>query len=480
MALTVNTNVSALIAQINLGRSSDRLSLSLERLSTGLKINRAVDDAAGLVISEYQRAQIAGLDQAITNVDRATTFAQTAEAALGEINALLIDLRQLAIDAANTGSHDTSGLNAIQNEVDYLLGSIDRIANTSKFGNKNILDGNQGLNGFSNNPDIEFVQASDLDALAGETTAVFTVDITAEASKTTVDAPITAVISAPGESLQINGKVIELTEGMTQGDVVEAINVFSGETGFTASLTDSTTIQLEANQYGVVDLAIYSNRDDTPGSSGFGDAGMAAEIILGMGSNVVGTIANNADAGTDESAQGLGSVLTGQFGHEGSLISVETEDVTGATDAQLVLNDHAPRFHVGAFAGDSTSVRIARSSSDALGIGVGSMFASLSKIDVRTPDGAGDAQVLIDRAIIEVSSQRGTIGAFQSQNLEKVKVNLESQFTNMSDAESVLRDTDFAKEITAFTNEQIRQQAATTVLGLANQTAQQVLALLAG
>ena len=133
MALSVQTNVAALTAQRNLQRSSDRLNVSLERLSTGYKINRAADDASGLVISEYQKAQISGLEQAIANTDRAVNLVQTAESGLGEINSILLSIRQLAVDSANTGANDPDVLAANQADIENLLSTIDRIADTTRW-----------------------------------------------------------------------------------------------------------------------------------------------------------------------------------------------------------------------------------------------------------------------------------------------------------------------------------------------------------
>src|SRR5438445_9382761 len=147
MSLSVINNVASLNAQANLNRTSSMLSKSLERLSSGLKINRGADGPAALVMSEEQRAQIAGLQTAINNTSKAVSMVQTTEGALNEVNTLLVKIRSLALDSANSGVNDSNALAANQAEVANALATIDRIAVNTQFGTKKILDGSAGING---------------------------------------------------------------------------------------------------------------------------------------------------------------------------------------------------------------------------------------------------------------------------------------------------------------------------------------------
>src|SRR5437667_2019733 len=160
MSLAINNNVASLTAQNNLSRTSGMLSKSLERLSSGLKINRGADGPAALVISEQQRAQIAGLQTAIDNTSKAVSLVQTTEGALNEVNSLLIKIRSLALDSANSGVNDASALAANQAEVTTALATIDRIASNTQFGSKKLLDGSAGINGSTDDPDVTFIRAS--------------------------------------------------------------------------------------------------------------------------------------------------------------------------------------------------------------------------------------------------------------------------------------------------------------------------------
>src|SRR6056297_3230551 len=174
MPLTISNNPSSLIAQNNLGKSNVAFKQSLERLSSGLKINRGADGPAALVISEKQRAQIAGLNAAINNSEKAVALIQTAEGALSEINSLLVKIRSLAIDSANAGFNDEDALAANQAEIDNALDTINRIANNTQFGTKKLLDGSAGINGVASVP----AQVTFLKATATTTAGTYTVDVT--------------------------------------------------------------------------------------------------------------------------------------------------------------------------------------------------------------------------------------------------------------------------------------------------------------
>ena len=170
MALTIANNPLALTAQHNLGKTTVSYQKSLERLSSGLKVNRGADGPAALVISEKQRAQIAGLNQAVDNTEKAVALVQTAEGALNEINSLLVKVRSLAIDSANEGVNDDDALAANQAEIDNALDTINRIANNTQFGTKKLLDGSAGIEGIPSTPStVTFLQATE-DTVEGQYT----------------------------------------------------------------------------------------------------------------------------------------------------------------------------------------------------------------------------------------------------------------------------------------------------------------------
>ena len=207
MSLKLANNVGAIAAQHNLTRTSGALGKSLERLSSGLKINRGADGPAGLVISEKHRAQIAGLKTAIDNTEKGVSVIQTAEGALNEINSLLVKVRGLALDSANTAVNDTDALAANQAEISNALDTINRIANNTQFGTKKLLDGSAGLTGLTNDTDVTFLKATSDTTAGSYAVAVTTVGERAEVIATTAQG---ATALAQDEVITVNGVNITL------------------------------------------------------------------------------------------------------------------------------------------------------------------------------------------------------------------------------------------------------------------------------
>lgn len=474
MALSVQTNAASLTGQRNLLNSTQRLGKSLERLSTGLRINRAADDASGLVISENQRAQISGLTQAVTNIDRAVNLVQTAESGLSEINSALLNIRQLAVDSANNGTLDGDALAANQAEIDNLLDTIDGIAGRSKFGTINLLDGSSGTVGDATNAAAHFVDAT------GRVTVPAGIGVTQDIEILT--AGERAVITGGGatldadETLTINGVVFNFASGTDTDQVVAAVNQRVSDTGVQArnnggTLTyetvdfgsdESITVAASTTALGVAAAGVVQNDQgvDIGGTIG-GVSGNGNGRLLAAGGVTVSIDAQNAT--TDSFTTGTGSRGSITFGP--------------GTDRV---------FQVGAFENETAILSLGNFATGSLGVGTDSTdinagnFTNLSQVNVETSDGAQSTIRVVDAAIGQVANARGRIGAFQANTLERTQSNVRTELQNLEEAESTVRDTEFASEIAKFTQEQIRQQAATTVLGLANQSSQGILSLLSG
>ena len=467
--LGIQNNVSALNAQHNLSRSQNNLNTSIERLSSGFKVNRGADGPAALVISEKQRAQIAGLKTAIDNTDKAVAVVQTAEGALTEINSLLVKARSLSIDSANTGVNDADALAANQAEIDNVLDTINRIAANTQFGDSNLLDGSSGLQGTASDADVTFLKATSDTSAGSYAVAVTTV---AERANTNAATGQTAALAAE-ETLTLNGVSISLNAGLDQNAVVDRINEFSGQTGVVADIDGGAT-RLRTEAFGTAaTIDVISDTANAVDSSGFGTT-----LVQDSGVNIAGTIGGNA-------ATGSGNVLTGSAGaSQGIMVSIAedaadlTSTVTGA-QGNVTIADNSLIFQIGANQNQTVSISIDSVESTGLGIGVaGNQFTSLNDISVTSAAGAQDSIGVIDAAIDEISTLRGTLGAFQGNTLESTATNMRSTLENTVNAESVIRDTDFADEISKFTNSQVLVQAGASVLSSANQSSQLILSLL--
>jgi flagellin len=490
MGLVITNNVSSLTAQHNLNRTSSNLAKSLERLSSGLKINRGADGPAALVISEQQRAQIAGLNAAIDNTSKAISLVQTAEGALNEINGLLVKIRGLAIDSANTGVNDANSLAANQAEVKNALETVDRIANNTQFGTRKLLNGESAISAT-----VSGANNGGLGALkAGTNTAAgaYTIAITAA---TGTGGAVTGPVGAG--SLAATGSVVISGGGLTSNVTIALAigdNVASTATKVQSAL-DNAGAQGGGTGKFVVDVVggnqirIRSNILGSAAITAASDsAGTAAVIGFASGAGTTGTagvaltVTANGQATTiSAGAQGLNNQVT--FGGSEGLsfrVTVTNGSVAAGTSTVVSVADNGLTFQIGANSNQTAKVSLEKATADVLGTGVSGLLtgvANLSLINITTFNGASDALKVVDQAINELTTLRGKLGAFQGQTLESTASNLRSTLENTVAAESVIRDTDFAHETSVLTKNQVLIQVGTTVLSNANQTAQLVLGL---
>ena len=471
MGLSIANNVTSLNAQNNLNKASMGVRSSVEKLSSGLKINRGSDGPAALVISEKQRAQIAGLKQAIENTEKAASVVQTGEGALNEINSLLVKVRSLAIDSANSGVNDDDALAANQAEIANALDTINRIANNTQFGTKRLLDGSAGISGTASDADVTFLKGTS-ETAAG--TYAVTITTLGERATATAGTAQTAALTAD-ETLTINNVSVTLTNGMSQTQVVNRINEFSAQTGVIADVTGGAT-RLYTKDFGSdADLTVVSNIAAGVTSSGFGTSS-----VTDAGVDVIGTIGGTSYTGSGNvltASSGSAKGITVQFA-AGTGANATTTVATGA-QGNVTATDNSLVFQIGANQNQTAKIAINKVNPDGLGIGVSNnQFNNLNEIDVTSASKAQDTLAVVDAAINDVTNLRGTLGAFQANTLESTANNLRATLENTTNAESVIRDTDFASEIANFTKGQVLVQAGTAMLSNANQIPQLVLSLL--
>lgn len=505
MSMRVNHNVSALNAHRNLVNNNREMSSTLEKLSSGLKINRAADSPASLVISEQMRAQITGLDQAIDNSETAVSLIQTTEANLAEVNNLLVSIRQLAIHASNEGVNDEVMLAADQGEINNALETIGRISKQAQFGAKKLLDGSRGASGSTTGENLEFVGASL--ATGDSREQGFNVYVTQESTRstTTGTTALTQEIVSAGEQITIieDGKmaIYKSNADDTKETLIQNLQNEINRNGLQIDIGLSESGQIEAThrEYGAdYKFQVLSS---TAGVLSM-EAGQIETTEAGL--DIKGTI-------NGESATGKGQILTGVKGakcvdglsiryygdgKDGPLEGCEVADMedpnaeeqippeqfpeAGKSVGRVFVAQNSMKFQVGANQNQTVGISVRGSNPEGLGRGVmnSSGFDSLADVNVLTFQEAQDSILLIDEAISQVTSERGNLGAFQKNTLESNLANLRIQNENLVSSESIIRDVDMAKEMANFTKSQIKSQAATAMLAQANQLPQNVLRLL--
>ncbi|MFQ3587159.1 MAG: flagellin [Fimbriimonadaceae bacterium] len=479
MSFRVNTNVAAMNALRNLGITGSEFSKSITRLSTGLRINSAADDPAGLISSESFRAQIAGIDQAVRNNQDAVNYAKTAEGALDEVNRLLRDARSLAVASANTGTLTQSQIQANQNQLNSIVSSITRIAEQTQFGTKKLLDGSAGVSASVTSPanvkSMYFSGTFNGAAITTQTSVTVTIDTQATLASVTGSVTFGALTSTVAAgSFSINGYTFTTSSTTTVGDVLSMVNAASGQTGVSATWSASNGITLRASEHGTKGNFTLSDANGVINAAGTTNAtGVNAVATVSIDSNGsdAGGVVSVTFTGGQNSQNGL--VLSDR---DGNVITLQANATTASTVVgSLVVG--ASTFQIGANSGQTAMMSLGNFAASQLGKNVVAGL-NLSNLALTSQSSASDALKVIDAAIEEVAKARGEIGNFQRNVLESNIRSLGISRENLAATESTIRDTDVAQEMTNFTKLQILQQSGLSVLAQANSSPQSVLSLL--
>ncbi len=475
MSFRINTNITALNALRNLNSNSDMLSQSITRLSTGLKINSAADDPAGLIISEKYKAQISGLDQAIKNSQDGVNYAKTADGALQEVNNLLLSARSLAVAAANTGALSASAIQADQSQLASIASSISRIAQNTQFGSKKLLDGSAGV--VSTVTDATKLTSLNIGGtFAGASLATSSgvgVQITQAAAQATIasKALAFATTTVAAGSFSLNGTTFTTQATDTAQQVVDKINQASGQTGVKAVYNaGATRIDLTSANYGSTQTINFSDANGVLRGAGAG-------FTSASGTDALATVTVNATTalftGSRNNTDGL--TLTDADGNSLSLTQGANAVAANATMGQVTAG--TSQFQVGANANQTANLSLGNFAASNMGTSVAA-GVNMSNLDLTTASGANQAIQVIDAAIDQVSTARGQIGNFTTNVLQSNIRSLGVAKENLSAANSSIADTDVASEMTSFTKMQILQSTGMSVLAQANQLPQSVMKLL--
>jgi len=467
----INTNSTATNALYNINQTSNSLSTSIQRLSTGLRINSAADDPSGLIEAKQFQAQITGINQAISNSQDAINYSKTADGALNEVNNLLNTARGLAVAASNTGDLSSSQVAADNNQLQSIISSINTIAGTTEYGTKHLLDGSSGVTaGLTNGANVSSVSLSgSIGGTAIAANAAATITVTTAATKATSTlsvAALTAGTLAGPDQFTLNGVSFNTSASNTVQDALNAFNQASGQTGVTATLTGGSVV-LTSVKYGA---NAKINFTDSTGKLNAGSATSA-------GVNAIATLAVGTATSTLTGGSGTndGLTLSDTSGNTVVLTGAGNAVVGGQAAAQVSVG--TAQFQIGGNVGQTTTLSIGNFNAGALGTGAVA-GANLGNIDLSNSTDASNALQVIDQSISQVTSARGSIGSFQSNILQPNLDSLNVASQNLSSSLSNIQDTNVAAEITNYTQLQILQSAGLSVLAQANAAPQSVLKLL--
>lgn len=458
--ISVNTNVSSLNAQRNLSQSGSNLATSMERLSSGMRINSAKDDAAGMQISNRLTSQVNGLAVAQRNANDGISMAQTAEGAMSESTNILQRMRELALQSAN-GSNSKEDRDSLQKEVSALQTELTRIAETTSFGGQQLLDGSFGTKSFQ------------VGANANELINVSLKDVSADkiGGKFATDSEVGTVFGIVAATSSAYGKTTaDETLAITSAGVTESVVIGSGSSATEAAdkinASDSTVF---AEAVSKVDINIGTA---TSGTLTIGDheielAGTNTEIAaqlqdLGYDATDNGTVVELNVSGVDGISLSVAGGA-GTFGQRGD--STVIADATTSTVTSGLEFSASNSFTV--TGGDETTADVTGAAADKM----------ISEINISSQAGSQSALSIIDSAIAEIDSQRADLGAVQNR-FDHTISNLANISENVSASRSRIQDTDFATETAEMTKNQILQQAGTSILSQANQLPQAALSLL--
>ena len=533
MAMRIRQNPTSLNALRHSGNHFDQVRNSIEKLSSGVKINKGADGPASLIASERLRGRIVGIQQAYNNATQSVSLMQTAEGSLNEVSGILIRLRQLSTHAQNEAVNDPQMLAADQMEIEQLLRTVDRISQNTQFGSHTLLDGSMGANGVTVGDHLRFVSANPQTPPSPE--SGWEVDIHQVATRASKEGavPITVDNIADGAFMVISegGKnaTIDTREGQMSKDIqqiventrkdpsrfppeemaasIRSIVVFNiknaiAESGLDVHVleTPNKTLLVRHNQFG--DEFSFSLTSSVPGilsdeanvaqlsNTGKNVEGMInKEVALGKGQMLTALEGTSAAGVTVEYGRSIGLKEIPVYDDVGARIGTEfiqetNEEVVGGSDSGKIegyvhISQQSKEFQVGPDSGINPSFSFINVRTKNLGHGVvnDSNFKSLSDIDVRSLQGARDAAKLVDKVIEEISVARGELGAFQKNAVESNLNSLKIAEENITQAESVIRDSDMAEEMSKLTGDQIMLQASTAMVSQANQVPRTVLDL---
>jgi len=456
--MIINHNIAALNTHRQLGVANSAQSKNMEKLSSGLRINRAGDDAAGLAISEKMRGQIRGLDMASRNAQDGISLIQTAEGALNETHSILQRMRELAVQASNDTNTDDDRAE-LQKEIDQLISEINRISTDTEFNTKKLLNGDMGKVAQQGSGDAIFsgLQATGADLTSGSYTLTLT-----DAGEDTVSF-ISGADTITGAEL--TNSDITVKDGAKIKYGTYTLNVTNYD--LDAKTADFELIGPDGKKTVLTGMATTANLEIGNLVFAFGGQNVTKEGTLKFELTCNGLEIDLGGAKTVNNSA-IAKYSGGTLNIGGFEFEILTNHGGNTDKREITVIDKSIKFHIGANQDQNTSLSINNMGAFALGV---------SEVRVDTQESANLAITTVDEALKKVSAERAKLGAYQNR-LEHTINNLGTSSENLTAAESRIRDVDMAKEIMEQTKNAILVQAAQAMLAQANQQPQGVLQLL--
>lgn len=473
---TINTNIPAVTSQRHLTRAQHDLAMSLERLSSGLRINRGADDPAGLIVSERLRAEIAAVNQSVDNTSRAINVIATTEGSLDEVAALLIDIKRLVVEAANRGAFSDEEVEANQLQIDSAIESITRIANTSTFAGRKLLNGQ--LDYVTSGVDVG--DLANVDVLSAKFGSLDYIPVEVNVSQSALTGQLTYAGTVPlpaSTTVALAGSegIITLTfpASATVPDMVNAVNAQSDATGISAVAGAGPSLVLNSRDYGSRSFISVQALDGYP----------PFDVQDRNGATVSRTEGRDALA-TINGFASQGDGLTLKLSSPLLKMNVTLDDGFGAGTTTFAITGGGALFQLGpdVSTNQQENIGVKSMQADRLGsrlVGFLSQLKSGQAYSLGT-ENFKQASDIVNEVMTQVSVLRGRLGAFERNTLRTNINQLQITSENLTSSESVIRDTDFAVETSRLTRAQILVQAGNSILAIANAQSQNVLTLLGG
>ena len=454
--MRVNCNISALVANTQLGRTESALDKAIERLSSGLRINHAEDDAAGMAISKKMHTQIKALEQSNRNASDGISVVQTAESALAEIENMLQRMRELAVQAADD-TYSIEDKAALQAEIDQLVDEIDRVATDTEYNTMPLLDGTLSRRAYADVNDVYMIDMS-ATIVSGEYS--FTVEQPARRAALYLTDFNTTVTAAQAGSMFINGAEIKIEEGSSFNDVYQDIVDMCNLAGATVEDTGAGFSVMNKLYGSEEEISINFSHEELADLFGMREKNVAAgqDCVVALGAGFSSTAVATAK----------GEKITIQDINDFEMVLEVPGDATIDACTMKVTELGIMDIQVGANEGQQLKLDIPKVNCHILGV---------DALVVNTHVGAGIAMNKLDSAISEISSIRSKLGAYQNR-LENSVSSLDTYSENITSALSRIEDCDMAEEMTSYTAENVISQAATSVMAQANERPQSILQLL--